>query len=223
MYILEDALIGLLEITAHIIMQYGWFIACCYTGFIFRRDRYRYKLWNLELCNQTIARRIFYLILLTILWNGITIFEDNVIMMTALIFSTCIYVIYYFMEQYDGKSIEGILVVVNSLMMPMLSMLPFPHNVIWSIVTLVLTVTIYYLRKGKELRSECFEIILLCGETLLASAIISKNNWNNIFCTVGFVIFCETFVYMINFVLKYEIRKVYNENVDEYGLDLYEW
>jgi len=223
MYILEDLLIALLEIAASIILTYGWIIAGCYIGFLFRRERYRYKLWNLELCNQTIARRIFYLMLLTILWNGIAIFEDNVIMVTALIFSTCIYVIYYFMEQYERKSIEGILVVINALLMPMLSMLPFPHNVILSIVTIVVTVIVYFFRKEKELLSECFELLLISAETLVASYFISKNNWNNIFYTVAFVIFCETFVYMINFVLKYGIRIICNENVDEYGLDFYEW
>ena len=223
MYILEELSIALLEITASIMLRYGWLIAGCYIGFLFRRDRYKYKLWSLEICNQTVARQIFYLILLTILWNGIEIFEDNAIAVGTLIMFTDIYLFHYFTKQYDGKSIEGILVIVNALMMPILSMLPFPHNVILSIMTIAVTLIVYFSRKEKELFSECFEVLLISAETLIASYFFTKNHWNNIYCTVGFVIFCETFVYMINFIFKYGIRVICNENVDEYGLDLFEW
>ncbi len=93
---------------------------------------------------------------------------------------------------------------MNGYMVTALSFMSFPENLIF--IALIIVVSYLILKHWfNERKSDFWEIVLLCGESLLISGYMYFKNVTDAIEIVFIVLFVESFVYALNCVLKYGI------------------
>ena len=100
--------------------------------------------------------------------------------------------------------------VVNGFLLPVLSFQPSPNNIIFAVVTMLVSLILLRVRKNEELVSNFVETALCCLESIGASLLIDALEWNGVIFTILFVIFCETILFSINYYVKNYVEDFLN-------------
>ncbi len=204
---------------ANIFSRYWILGGCIIIGFIFRRELCTSEVIP-EFKTKKIIRIIASVIVLTLMW-GILYnqeFEDNVV--TTILILTIVYAFVVVAEKCNYSSTESLLLIVNGTMITTLAFQPYPHNIGYALFTIVIAGLAYKFNISFELLSDFIEIIIISFESIIASLVMNKLGWDGIIETILFVIFCETFLFMVNVGLKFLIKKICKENTDSYLFDI---
>ena len=162
-------------------------------GFFFRCDLYKTKIVIPELRRRKVLTTIVYVMGLTIMWSLLySNQQDSNIGISTLIL-TLVYLFVVVAEKCDDGTTESLLLIVNGTMITTLSFQPL---------------------------SDFIEIVIISVESIIASLIMSWCKWDGILHTIIFVVFCETFLFMINCYLKLFVKKICNEDTDFYWYDI---
>lgn len=105
-------------------------------------------------------------------------------------------------------------------MITTLSFQPFPYNIGFALLTILVAWIAYKCWFSFELLSDFIEIVIISVESIIASLIMFWCKWDGILHTIIFVIFCETFLFMINCYLKLLVKNICNEDTDFYWYDI---
>lgn len=151
---------------------------------------------------------------LTIMWSLLySNQQDSNIGISTLIL-TLVYLFVVLAEKCDGGTTESLLLIVNGTMITTLSFQPFPYNIGFALLTILVAWIAYKCWFSFELLSDFIEIVIISVESIIASLIMAWCKWDGILHTIIFVIFCETFLFMINCCLKLLVKKICNEDTD---------
>lgn len=123
-------------------------------------------------------------------------------------------------EKCNGGTTESLLLIVNGTMITTLSFQPFPYNIGFALLTILVAWIAYKCWFSFELLSDFIEIVIISVESIIASLIMFWCKWDGILHTIIFVIFCETFLFMINCYLKLLVKNICNEDTDFYWYDI---
>ena len=162
-------------------------------GFFFRCDLYKTKIVIPELRRRKVLTTIVYVMGLTIMWS-----------------------LLYSNQQDSNIGISTL----NGTMITTLSFQPFPYNIGFALLTILVAWIAYKCWFSFELLSDFIEIVIISVESIIASLIMSWCKWDGILHTIIFVVFCETFLFMINCYLKLFVKKICNEDTDFYWYDI---
>lgn len=196
--------------------KYGWYLLLVSIGLLFRCALLWHEIGDFTLIRQKIAREIGIVILITIALNEVFINEHDV-RTTAAVFilfiGYCVYVLAKKMPSCGYT--ESMLLIMNGYMVTALSFMSFTENLIF--IALIIVVSYLILKHWfNERKSDFWEIVLLCGESLLISGYMYFKNVTDAIEIVFIVLFVESFVYALNCVLKYGIILLCGEESDGY-------
>ena len=204
--------------------KYGWYLLLVSIGLLFRCALLWHVIGDFTLIRQKIAREIGIVILITISLNEVFTNEHD-IRTTAVVFilfiGYCFYVLAKKMPSCGYT--ESMLLIMNGYMVTALSFMSFPENLIF--IALIIVVSYLIVKHWlNERKSDFWEIVLLCGESLLISGYMYFKNVTDAIEIVFIVLFVESFVYALNCILKYVIILLCGEETDGYweklmGLD----
>ena len=204
--------------------KYGWYLILVSIGLLFRCA----LLWNVigdfTLIRQKIAREIGVVIIITISLNAVFTNEYDIRTTTAVILLFIGYCFYALAKKMPSCGYtESMLLIMNGYMVTALSFMSFPENLI--LIAVIIVVSYYVVKYWfNERKSDFWEIVLLCGESLLISGYMYIKNVTDAIEIVCIVLFVESFVYALNCILKYVIILLCGEETDGYweklmGLD----
>ena len=189
-------------------------------GFFFRCDLYKSYIVIPELRRRKVLTTIVYVMGLTIMWSLLySNQQDSNIGISTLIL-TLVYLFVVVAEKCDDGTTESLLLIVNGTMITTLSFQPFPYNIGFALLTILVAWIAYKCWFSFELLSDFIEIVIISVESIIASLIMSWCKWDGILHTIIFVVFCETFLFMINCYLKLFVKKICNEDTDFYWYDI---
>lgn len=160
---------------------------------------------NPTLIRQKLAREIFVVILITISWNEVCKNEQDMRMTAAVIMLFVGYCFYALAKKmpWCGYT-ESVLLIVNGYMVTALSFMSFPENLIF--IALIIPASYFSVKYWfNERKSDFWEIVLLCGESLLISGYMYFKNVTDAIEMACIVLFVESFVYSLNCIVKYGI------------------
>lgn len=179
-----------------------WYWVPAGLGFLFRFILLTYKVYNPRDRVKIILRDIGIIVFLTVAWMGIDAGgqEDSVVIMVLIL--TLIYVFYGLVEQCaeTGGTTESILLIIKSLFVTMLSFQSLAGTIFGATITIVLAVLAYKYWFSKESKTDLFEIIFLCIESIFLSAYGSIVGIEGIGVLL-FVFFEETAIFTFNYVV----------------------
>lgn len=200
-----------------IVGKYGWYLLFVVLGLMFRYGLLRYVIYDSELRIKKIAREILAVIVITILWskgsindNGDTSTSFAIVM---LFLGYCFYILMKKIPQCGYT--ESMLLLVNGFMVTALSFMSFPGNIIFIVVIIGGS---YLIMKYwfEEKKSDFWEIIMLCGESFLISLYMYIKKVSEPIEIAMIVLLVETFIFMVNCILKYFIVWICREDTDGY-------
>ena len=181
-----------------------WYWVPVGLGFLFRFVLLTYKVFNPKKRVKIILRDIGIIIFLTVAWMRIEAGgqEDSVVVMILIL--TLIYVFYGLVDQCaeTGGTTESILLIVKSLFVTMLSFQSLAGTIFGATITTVLAVLAYKYWFSKESKTDLFEIIFLCAESIILSIYGSIVGIEGIGVLL-FVVFEETAIFAFNYVVVY--------------------
>lgn len=185
-------------------------------GALFRYDLLKYRIYIPEVKVKKICRDIGILVILTIMWNFISTNKiDNNMALTVGIL-TMVYFFYIVAQKCPDGTTESLLLIVNSTMVTTLSFISFPYSLGLAALTVVLAILAYNFWKDFEQKSDLWEIIIMCIESVIISIYVTINSIENILEVTAVVVFVETVIFMINCLLKYGIKFLCKEDIDDY-------
>lgn len=194
-------------------------------GLLFRYALLWHVIGNPTLIRQKLAREIFVVILITISWNEVCKNEQDMRMTAAVIMLFVGYCFYALAKKMPSCGYtESVLLIVNGYMVTALSFMSFPENLIF--IALIIPASYFSVKYWfNERKSDFWEIVLLCGESLLISGYMYFKNVTDAIEMACIVLFVESFVYSLNCIVKYRIIWLCGEETEGYwdklmGLDV---
>lgn len=148
-----------------------WYWLPAGIGFLFRFGLLKYKICDSEMRVKEIFKDIWIISGLTILWsimNSVGL-DDNVAVM--LIILTFVYIFYGVAESCEdtGGTTDSLLLIIKGVFVTMLSFQTIWGTLLGAILTSVLAVLVYKFWFAIEKKTDLFEIIFLCIETVVLS------------------------------------------------------
>ena len=184
-------------------------------GFLFRFDLEKRRIFDSEKRAKAILGNIIILAVFTLLWNGLynNLFDDN--SAAVLVGGTMVYAFYGLAKKCEptGGYTESILLFINSVMLTMLSFQPLWGTIFGAIVIIAISYAAY--KFWVEKFSDFIEIIIICFEAIVISIIMTKNQVEDFVSTIIYVLFVETAVFMINYLIKFSVVSCCNEDTDD--------
>lgn len=212
----EQMVENLLNRCGDIVISHLWYILPVVLGTLFRYGLLKYRIYIPETKVKKICRDIGILVILTIMWNFIsTNRADNKMALTVVIL-TMVYCFFIVAQKCPDGTTESLLLIVNSTMVTTLSFISFPYSLGFAVLTVVLALFAYNFCKDFEQKSDLWEIIIMCIESVIISIYVTINSIDNILQVTALVIFVETVLFMINCLLKYSIKFLCKEDIDDY-------
>lgn len=185
-------------------------------GLVFRYSLMRYQIFSEYEKIKRITGEIVGLLVLTLLWNCLASIEKsyaNAGVFVMLI--TLAYCLRKLISKCPSGSTESLLLFVNTFMVTSLSFMKFKFCVPFSIIIFFISFGIYKFWKA-EIKSDFYEIVLLLIEAIVLSLLISYYELNGFLETAAVVLFAETALCFLNFVLMCLIKKMCHEDIDDY-------
>lgn len=156
-------------------------------GALFRYDLLKYRIYIPEVKVKKICRDIGILVILTIMWNFISTNKiDNNMALTVGIL-TMVYFFYIVAQKCPDGTTESLLLIVNSTMVTTLSFISFPYSLGLAALTVVLAILAYNFWKDFEQKSDLWEIIIMCIESVIISIYVTINSIENILEVTGWL------------------------------------
>lgn len=165
---------------------------------------------------KKICRDIGILVILTIMWNFVSANVADYKMALTVAILTTVYCFYIMVQKCPDGSTESLLLIVNSTMVTTLSFMTFPYSLGFAVLTGALALLAYNFWKDFEQQSDMWEIILMCIESVIISIYVTINSTENVFQVTAMVVFVETTIFMINCLLKFVIKFLCKEDLDDY-------
>ncbi len=186
------------------IIDAWWYWVPAGVGFLFRFGLLKYKIYDPEKRIKTILRDIGIIFTLTVGWTWMDAGEcedDVAIMISAL---TMIYIFYGFVEQCEetGGKTESILLILKSVLVTMLSFQTILATIFGATITCLLAVLAYKFWLSNEKKTDLFEIIFLCIESIILSIYGTITGIGGIGVFL-FVFYEETAIFLLNYIAKY--------------------
>ena len=129
-------------------------------GFFFRCDLYKTKIVIPELRRRKVLTTIVYVMGLTIMWSLLySNQQDSNIGISTLIL-TLVYLFVVVAEKCDDGTTESLLLIVNGTMITTLSFQPFPYNIGFALLTILVAWIAYKCWFSLELLSDLLQKIL---------------------------------------------------------------
>ena len=113
-----------------------------------------------------------------------------------------------------GGSTESILLIIKSVFVTIISFQDISGAIVGTIITIFFAVMAYKFWIANEKKTDLFEIIFLCIESIILSIIVSCMKIDGIGIFL-FILFEETAIYMLNYLAKYIFSCICNEQ-EEY-------
>lgn len=207
---------NLLNQCGNIVINHMWYILFVVLGALFRYGLLKYKICIPEMKVKKICRDIGILVILTIMWNCINtnMADDNMVLTVVIL--TIVYCFYIVAQKCTDGYTESLLLIVNGTMVTTLSFMSFPYSLGFAVFTIVLALLAYKFWKNFERKSDFWEIIIMCIESVIISIYVTINSIENILQVTALVVFIETALFMINCLLKYGVVFLCKEDTDEY-------
>ena len=192
-----------------------WYWLPAGIGFLFRFGLLKYKIRDSERRVKAILKDIGIVVGLTILWSSMNSagLDDNAAVM--LIILTFVYIFYGLAESCEdtGGTTESLLLIIKSVFVTMLSFQPIWGTLFGAVLTCVLAVLTYNFWFGVEKKTDLFEIIFLCIETVGLSIYGEFHDIQGI-GVVLFVFYEETAFFLLNYLVKEGAAKYFGETED---------
>lgn len=192
-----------------------WYWLPAGIGFLFRFGLLKYKIRDSERRVKAILKDIGIVVGLTILWSSMNSagLDDNAAGM--LIILTFVYIFYGLAESCEdtGGTTESLLLIIKSVFVTMLSFQPIWGTLFGAVLTCVLAVLTYNFWFGVEKKTDLFEIIFLCIETVGLSIYGEFHDIQGI-GVVLFVFYEETAFFLLNYLVKEGAAKYFGETED---------
>lgn len=202
----------ILESVLNWLISVWWYWVPAGLGFLFRFGILKYKIYNPEMRVKAICRDIGIVFFLTAAWTGIDAggYEDSVVIVLFIL--TMIYVFYGLAEQCEetGGTTESLLLIIKSILVTMLSFQSLGGTVFGATVTITLAILIYRFWVLKETKTDLFEIIFLCIESIVLSFYGAMVGIEGIGVFL-FVFFEETAVFSFNCVVRHVVAVFFGE------------
>lgn len=185
-------------------------------GAFFRYDLMRYTLISNKEKIKKIISEIIGIGLLTFLWSSIKSIEKYNPHVTTLIMLISLgYCLKKLIKKCPEGHTESLLLIVNTFFVTTLSFIGFPYCIPIALSIIVLSVIIY--RKWPfEVKSDFYEIVILCCEAIIISIITAKYGSNKIIVIATVVLFVETALQFIHCLLMCIIKKLCHEDMNDY-------
>ena len=192
-----------------------WYWLPAGIGFLFRFGLLKYKIWNPQMRVKAILRDIGIISVLTILWinlNSVGLDDNTAIMLIVLTF---VYIFYGLAESCEntGGTTESLLLIVKSVFVIMLSFQSICGTIFGAVLTSVVAILAYNFWFIKEKKTDLFEIIFLCVETVILSFYGKIHDLQGIGVLL-FVFFEETAIFLLNYIVKYLASVFFGEAED---------
>ena len=193
-----------------------WYWLPAGIGFLFRFGLLKYKICDSEMRVKEIFKDIWIISGLTILWsimNSVGL-DDNVAVM--LIILTFVYIFYGVAESCEdtGGTTDSLLLIIKGVFVTMLSFQTIWGILLGAILTSVLAVLVYKFWFAIEKKTDLFEIIFLCIETVVLSIYGEFHDIQGIGVLL-FVFYEETVVFSLNYLVKECVARYFGE-AEEY-------
>ena len=193
-----------------------WYWLPAGIGFLFRFGLLKYKICDSEMRVKEIFKDIWIISGLTILWsimNSVGL-DDNVAVM--LIILTFVYIFYGVAESCEdtGGTTDSLLLIIKGVFVTMLSFQTIWGTLLGAILTSVLAVLVYKFWFAIEKKTDLFEIIFLCIETVVLSIYGEFHDIQGIGVLL-FVFYEETVVFSLNYLVKECVARYFGE-AEEY-------
>lgn len=165
---------------------------------------------------KKICRDIGILVILTVLWNYVSTNREDSKMALTVVILTLVYCFYIVVQKCPNGTTESMLLIVNSTMVTTMSFMSFPFSLGFAALTVILALLAYNFWKNFEQKSDLWETIIMCIESVIISIYVTINSIENILHVIALVVFVETALFMINCFLKYCIKIFCKEDIDDY-------
>ncbi len=216
MEIFEQMLVNLLNRCGNIVINHFGYILFVVLGALFRYGLLRYRIYIPEMKVKKLCRDIGILVFLTIMWNCIVSKRSDDNMVLTVVILTIVYCFYIVVQKCPDGTTESLLLIINSTMVTTLSFMSFPYSLGYAAFTVVLALLAYNFWKSFEQKSDLWEIIIMCIESVIISIYVTINSIENILQVTALVVFVETALFMINCLLKYGIKFLCKEDTEDY-------
>lgn len=207
---------NLLNRCGDIVISHIWYILLVVLGSLFRYGLLKYKIYIPKMKVKKICRDIGILVILTVLWNYVSTNREDSKMALTVVILTLVYCFYIVVQKCPNGTTESMLLIVNSTMVTTMSFMSFPFSLGFAALTVILALLAYNFWKNFEQKSDLWETIIMCIESVIISIYVTINSIENILHVIALVVFVETALFMINCFLKYCIKIFCKEDIDDY-------
>lgn len=175
------------------------------------------QIWDPEMRFKAIFRDIGIIFALTLFWSNLNSnsLDDSAAVMGVVL--TTIYIIYGLAKNCEdtGGSTESILLILKSTLLTMLSFQGLCGTIFGALITSGLAVLAYKYWFCKEKKTDLFEIILLCAESILLSIIEKMCDIQGIGVFL-FIFYEETAIFLLNYIIISIASMCFGENEEIY-------
>ncbi len=197
--------------------RYGLYFIMILLGLIFRCALLKYVIFDDACRIKKVIREIIAVIMITILWSKYSVNENGdrrtQFIVPMLFLGYCVYMLMKKMPPCGYT--DSMLLFVNGFWVTALSFLNFPQNIACAAFMIGVSSLImkFFL---EEKKSDFVEIILLCGESVIISIYMYLKKVSAPIEIAMAVLFVETFVFTLNYLLMYFVVWLCGEDTDDY-------
>lgn len=185
------------------IISVWWYWLPAGIGFLFKYGRPEYRWMDWKSCLKKIIRDASIIFILTILLNELSNkeLEDSVAVMIITLFF--VYIFYGIAKECEptGGTTESILLIIKSVFVTVLSFQDLGGAIGGAILTVFFAVIAYKFWISNEKKTDLFEIIFLCIETVVLSIVVEVIGIDGILIFL-FIFYEETAIYFLNCIVK---------------------
>ncbi|MFR3315119.1 MAG: hypothetical protein ACLTRK_03520 [Waltera sp.] len=185
-------------------------------GFLFRIGVLYSETPNANACIKAIMGSVCITLVLTLVWTTINAnkLDDNIFIMG--IGLTLIYIGYGLAEKCNNEGgTESVLLIIKSLFITLLSFQTIGETIVGVIGTIALACLAYkHWLGGIEKKSDLYEIFFLGVEIIVLSCLQEKLHIQQGIGVLLFVIFEETFIFMVNYLVKSGMERYLDSEAD---------
>ena len=206
------------ELVYEYVIEFPWCIYWFFVvlGFFFRCGTLKYSfLTDAMIVKKTLAS-ICFVFALTIILSLCRETVGTSLFLSAIGVGMLLYSFYStLVQKSENGSIDSFLVLVNSIFVTALSYVSFPASLGIAIVIVWISFKIKKHFEFEE-QSEFWEIVWLSIESVVLSMLVWWNHWDSLLQTFLLVLFTQTALVLLNVIVTYTIRCVFEENAEGY-------
>lgn len=203
---------------SEILLYVIFFVIFC---FLLRCAFYRYVIFDSKERSKKVLQIIGISFVMSIVADVAFVYETSKEVSAVAYVILIGYLFMNFAERCSKGYTESLLLVVNSTFVLLLSYTALPWNIVFAILTCEIA-RIIYKKLESELKSDLWEIRILCAEAVILSIIVWFNKWDGIGFKFIYTVLCETILFIFNVFLKLGIKKYLGEDTEFYFYDMYQ-